>query len=198
MRRTLQLERRRRANSGFSLIELLFAMLILTVGVLGGMIVIITAIASNSRNRSDTAAVALAQSTMDRIVVLTVSAGVQTTQITDCDGTAHSMTTAPGGAPLIDLANVANGVQAIDFTQAPVAGYQMIYKLCATGAADGLATGNPQLYDVRWNVSNKINAPNGGSTELVMVAAKNVSEGGNGTQGRFFNLPVTLRALRGN
>ena len=188
--------RKSRRQSGFSLIELLLAMVVLTVGLLGGMIVIVTAIASNARNRFDTAAVALAQSTMDRIVVLTISAGIQTTSITDCDGTAHSMTTAPGGAPLVDLSGISNGVQAIDFTQNPVAGYQMLYKLCATGAADGLPTGNPQLYDVRWNVSNPIN---GGSTELVLVAAKNVTEDGNGArQTRFFNVPATLRALRGN
>ncbi len=196
MKRNRQLQQRRGSNSGFSLIELLIAMIVLVVGLLGGMIVILTAIASNARNRFDTAAVALAQSTMDRIVVLTISAGIQTTSITDCDGTAHSMTTAPGGAPLVDLSGISNGVQAIDFTQNPVAGYQMLYKLCATGAADGLPTGNPQLYDVRWNVSNPIN---GGSTELVLVAAKNVTEDGNGErQTRFFNVPATLRALRGN
>ncbi|PYY00311.1 MAG: hypothetical protein DMG64_17235 [Acidobacteria bacterium] len=196
MKRNRQLQQRRGSNSGFSLIELLIAMIVLVVGLLGGMIVILTAIASNARNRFDTAAVALAQSTMDRIVVLTISAGIQTTSITDCDGTAHSMTTAPGGAPLVDLSGISNGVQAIDFTQNPVAGYQMLYKLCATGAADGLPTGNPQLYDVRWNVSNPIN---GGSTELVLVAAKNVTEDGNGArQTRFFNVPATLRALRGN
>ena len=196
MKRNRQLQQRRGSNSGFSLIELLIAMIVLVVGLLGGMIVILTAIASNARNRFDTAAVALAQSTMDRIVVLTISAGIQTTSITDCDGTAHSMTTAPGGAALVDLSGISNGVQAIDFTQNPVAGYQMLYKLCATGAADGLPTGNPQLYDVRWNVSNPIN---GGSTELVLVAAKNVTEDGNGArQTRFFNVPATLRALRGN
>ena len=196
MKRNRQFKRLHGSNSGFSLIELLLAMMVLTIGVLGGMIVILTAIASNARNRFDTAAVALAQSTMDRIVVLTVSAGVQTTSITDCNGVAHSMTTAPGGAPLVDFSSVANGTQIIDFSQAPVAGYQMLYQLCATGAADGLPVGNPQIYDVRWNVSAPIN---GGSTELVLVAAKNVSEVGNGErQTRFFNLPVTLRALRGN
>lgn len=196
MKANLRFKRRHSSNSGFSLIELLIAMIVLVVGLLGGMIVILTAIASNARNRFDTAGVALAQSTMDRIIVLTVSAGVQTTSITDCTGTAHSMTTDPGGATLVDFSNISNGVQVIDFTQAPVAGYQMLYTLCATGAADGLPTGNPQTYDVRWNVSTPIN---GGNTELVLVAAKNITESGNGSgQARFFNLPITLRALRGN
>jgi prepilin-type N-terminal cleavage/methylation domain-containing protein len=199
MKRTLQGRRRRSSNSGFSLIELLLAMLVLTIGLLGGMIVILTAIASNARNRFDTAGVALAQSTMDRIIVLSASAGIQATSITDCTGTARPMTTAPGGAPLVDLSNISNGLQVIDFTQAPVPGYQMYYTLCATGASDGLATGNPQIYDVRWNVSNPINGANGGSSELIQVAAKNLGEVGNGgQQSRLFNLPVTLRALRGN
>ena len=196
MKRNFRLKQRS-SNSGFSLIELLIAMLVLTIGLLGGMIVILTAIASNARNRFDTAGVALAQSTMDRIIVLTASAGVQATSITDCTGTAHPMTTASGGATLVDLSSVSNGLQVIDFTQAPVSGYQMLYTLCATGAADGLSTGTPQLYDVRWNVSNPINGTN--SSELVQVAAKNVTVTGNGGgQSPYFNLPVTLRALRGN
>src|SRR5437016_4648530 len=200
MRRNLQLKRCS-SNSGFSLIELLLAMIVLAVGLLGGMIVILTAIASNARNRFDTAAVALAHSTMDRIIVLTASAAIQQTQITDCNGTVHAMKTdANSGAPLVDLSGISNGLQAIDFSKDPVDGYQMLYTLCATGAADGLPTGNPQVYDVRWNVSDVVNKANGGSTELIIVAAKNVTEVGNGlqNQSRFFAVPAPLRALRGH
>src|SRR5437660_12894853 len=99
MRRNLQLKRRG-SNSGFSLIELLIAMMVLAVGLLGGMIVILTAIATNARNRFDTSAVALAQSTMDRILVLSSSAAVQQTQMTDCNGTVSTINTSPGGSAL--------------------------------------------------------------------------------------------------
>jgi len=192
---------RRRGNSGFSLIELLIAMLVLVIGLLGGMIVIVTAIATNARNRFDTAAVALAQSTMDRIIVQSASDNIQTTSVTDCNGTVNTMNTSGGdspgpGAPLIDIANVVNGTQSIDFTQKPVAGYQMLYTLCAAGGSGEIGT--PQVYDVRWNI---INTTAGNSNaQLVMVAAKNVTEVGNGFQGqsRFFSMPVTLRGIRGN
>ena len=104
---------------------------------------------------------------------------------------------APGaGAPLTDLSNLGvSGNRIIDFTQPAVNGYQMMYTLCATGAADGLPTGIPQVYDVRWNVQ-RIND----SSQLILVAAKNATETGNGiqNQSRLFMLPMTLRAVRGN
>jgi len=199
----------RKRQGGFSLIELMMAMIVLAIGLLGGMIVIVTAFASNSRNRFDTAAVALAQSTMDRIIVLSAGSVGQTTQMTDCLGPVTSvggvaLNTSVGGAPLTNLSpdagglsTVSNGNQVLDFTQAPVAGYQMYYTLCAEGASDGLPVGNRQIYDVRWNISA---VPGTTNQEMVLVAAKNVSEVGNGNQNqsRLFAMPITLRALRGN
>src|SRR5207248_9739715 len=200
MKRNRQLQQRRGSNSGFSLIELLIAMIVLVVGLLGGMIVIVTANASNARNRFDTAAVALAQSTMDRITVLSAGDAGQTTQMTDCNGTVFTLNTAAGGgAPLTNLAAVANGNQAIDFTQPAVANHQMLDTLCAAGATDGQALGHPQIYDGRWNIP-AVPGPGGTTTgqETVLVAAKNISAVGNGNQSRFFAMPITLRALRGN
>jgi prepilin-type N-terminal cleavage/methylation domain-containing protein len=195
------IDTKRRRNSGFSLIELLLAMIVLAVGLLGGMIVLLTAIASNAKSRYDTAAVAMAQSTMDRIIVLSASSDTQTTSVTDCTGTSHTMTTTGGdypgpGAPLVDLSGLVNGTKVIDFTAAPVAGYRMLYTLCAQGASGN--TGIPQTYDVRWNVVNTTTGNAG--AQLVMVAAKNVTEIGNGLQGqtKYFSIPITLRGIRGN
>src|SRR5438270_12598840 len=121
MSKLSQRRKQRAGSEGFSLIELLIAMLVLTVGLLGGMIVIVTAIASNARARLDSTAVALAQSTMDRIVVLSAAAVPQQTSITDCTGAVHPITTASGGgAPLVDISGIPDGKQMIDFTQAPV------------------------------------------------------------------------------
>ena len=199
MTRNTHCRLRRNRQTGFSLIELLIAMFILVIGLLGGMVIILTAIASNAQSRFDSTAVTLAQSTMDRILVLSASSTTQNTAVTDCKGVVHVMNTAgsdPGaGAPLTVLANLANGNQMIDFTQAPVAGYQMIYTLCAVGAAGTI--GNDQVYDVRWRIRNIPNT--GGNAQLVSVAAKPINESGNGvTESRFFSIPVTLRGIRGN
>lgn len=197
--KTINLKSRRGRKSGFSLIELLLAMIVLTIGLLGGMIVILTAIASNAQNRFDTAAVALAQSTMDRIIVLTASSSSQSTDVTDCNGTVHTVSTVggdypgPGASLTNSLSGTVNGLQSIDFTGTPVTGYQMLYTLCA-----GNGVGNSQVYDVRWNI---INTTTGNSNaQLVYVAAKNVTESGNGMSGqtRFFSIPITLRGIRGN
>lgn len=196
--KTICIKSRKSRTSGFSLIELLLAMIVLVIGLLGGMIVILTAIACNAQNRFDTAAVALTQSTMDRIIVLTTSSASQSTDVTDCTGTVHSVNTVGGdypgpGAPIIDIAATATGLQSIDFTASPVAGYQMLYTLCA-----GNGVGNQQVYDVRWNVINT--TAGNTNAQLVYVAAKNVTESGNGLQGqsKFFSMPITLRGIRGN
>lgn len=197
MKRNTHCRSRRNRQVGFSLIELLVAMFILVIGLLGGMIIILTAIANNARSRSDSTAVTLAQSTMDRILVLSASSTAQSTSVTDCKGVVHVMNTTGSnggaGAPLTTLA-VDNGSQMIDFSQAPVGGYQMNYTLCATGAAGTI--GYDQVYDVRWRIRNIVT---GGNSQIVSVAAKPTGESANGTnQARLFSIPVTLRGIRGN
>ena len=186
--------KRRTRNRGFSLVEMLIAMMVLTVGMVGGVAIIAVAIAANANSRFDTGAVSLAQSTMDRIIVISASAtGSQlNTNMTDCNGTAHAINTAAGGAPTTTISGIATGTQVIDFTQAAVANYQMNYTLCGAGGSG--YTGIPQTYDVRWNIS----AGSTQGTQLILVAAKNISEYQNGlSQTKYFSIPITLRALRG-
>lgn len=190
---------RNHRQRGFSLIEMLLAMLVLTIGMLGGAIMITVAVASNANAKFDTGAVSLAQSTMDRIIVISANAtGANLdTNMTDCNGTVHPIftpaITAPAtGAPTTTIAGIANGTQVIDFSQAAVANYQMNYVLCGAGGAGN--TGIPQVYDVRWNIGPGPTQ----TTQLVLVAAKNISESGNGTsQTKYFSIPITLRAIRG-
>lgn len=185
--------RRRGTQRGFTVIELMIAMVVLTVGMLGGVALISVAIASNANAKFDTGAVALAQSTMDRIIVISSSSS-GSTSMTDCNGNPHTINTAVGsGAPTTTISGIANGAQVIDFSQGAVTNYQMFYTLCGAGGSGYL--GNPQTYDVRWTV---LAGPTP-ATQLVLVAAKNVSENGNGlSQTKYFSIPITLRALRGN
>ena len=185
---------RNHGQRGFSLIEMLLAMLVLTIGMLGGAIMITVAIASNANAKFDTGAVSLAQSTMDRIIVISANASGANlnTNMTDCNGTVHPVFTAAGGAATTTINGIANGTQMIDFTQAAVANYSMNYVLCGAGGAG--YTGNPQVYDVRWNIGPGPTQ----TTQLVLVAAKNITESGNGTsQTKYFTIPITLRAIRG-
>jgi hypothetical protein len=177
------------------LIELSIAMLVLVVGLLGSMILLITAVGANSRSRQDTSAVALAQSTMDRILVVSGSSSNLSTSITDCNGTQHTVNTAAGGAPLADIG--LSGVQAIDFSQPAVDGYRMLYTLCAAGGTG--TTGTPQVYDVRWRVDSLSALDAKSQAQMISVAAKNVGAVGNGlSQAQLFVMPITLRGLRGN
>src|SRR5689334_11624116 len=151
----IRLSRRAKRNrqKGFSVIELLIAMFILTIGLLGGMLIMLAAMATNSRNRMDSTAVALAQSTLDRIIVLSISDPNQTSIMRDCLGNQTIVNTSVGGAPLTNFNGIGNaGVSNIDFSQAPVPGYQMLYAVCAAGAADS----NPQYYDVRWAIQGPL------------------------------------------
>ncbi|HEY2116935.1 MAG TPA: prepilin-type N-terminal cleavage/methylation domain-containing protein [Candidatus Angelobacter sp.] len=182
MRRTRELERAKMSR-GFSLIELMIAMAVLAVGILGGIVVIAVATANDGRSRLHTTAAAMAQSAMERIIAIpakAVGTGAQT-KITDCAGNTFTIETALGGSPLITGGAFAGSV---DFTQPAQPNYSMNYVMCSTGA------GVP--YDVRW----RIDAGPTPATQLVTVSAKPAVT--NGAAAAQFTLPSTLRQLRGN
>lgn len=169
---------------GFSLIELMVAMLVLAFGLVAGAAVISTAIATNGRARFDTTATALAESVMEHIVAIPSRAqsAAALTSMTDCAGTTFTMNTVQGGAPLIQAGPFTGNV---DFLQAPVGEYSMRYTICSAG--------QNMLYDVRWRIDPGPTP----FTQLVTVAAKNVGQAGNSAGGNRFALPVRLRTIRG-
>jgi prepilin-type N-terminal cleavage/methylation domain-containing protein len=170
-------------SRGFSLIELMIAMVVLAFGLVGGAAVISTAIASNGRSRFDTTATALAESTMEKIVAIPSRAqgAAASTSLTDCAGTTFPVSTAPGGAPLITAGAFAGY---IDFLQPAVPNYSMLYATCSAASNT--------VYDVRWRVDPGPTP----FTQLVTVAAKNIGQAGN-TADKRFSLPVMLRTVRG-
>ena len=170
-------------SRGFSLIELMIAMAVLAVGILGGIVVIAVATANDGRSKLHTTAAAMAQSTMERIIAIPAKAvgTAAQTKITDCAGNSFTIETAPGGSPLITSGAFAGSV---DFTQAPQPNYSMSYVMCSAGAN--------VPYDIRW----RIDAGPTPATQLVTVSAKPAVT--NGAAAAQFTLPSTLRQLRGN
>lgn len=172
------LKRNRRREQGFSLIELMIAMVVLAVGLLGGIAVICAATASNGRSKLNTTAATLAESTMEKILAIpegTAGAAAQTS-ITDCTGTTFPVSTDLNpNPPLIDAG--AFGGRQVDFSQAAVPGYSMNYVVCSAGAR--------VTFDVRWQIDNGPTP----STQVVTVSVR--------TLAAQFTRPVTLRSLRG-
>src|SRR5438105_2466686 len=83
----------RPSEAGMSLIELLFAGFILTIGMLGSLVMITTAIATNQRNKTDTVGTALGQTVIEEIATLPTSdLSIGNLALKDCAGTVHNIT----------------------------------------------------------------------------------------------------------
>lgn len=165
--------KRKGSEAGISMIEVLFAGLVITIGSVGLMALIITAIGTNNRNKLDTNSTFAAQMVLEEIKSQISTGGAPA--VTDCAGHTWNVATAPGGA-LVDGGN-------IDFSQNPApTGYSMQFVLCT---ADGVQS----RYDVRWNVQTV--TP---SSWLVTVGARPF---GASSDLKYFALPVTLRSIAG-
>jgi Tfp pilus assembly protein PilV len=174
---------KRSDQRGTSLIELMIASLVLTVGVLGCAVLIPIAIGTNSRNRQQSNSTVIAQMTMEKIMSASAG-GAAALTITDCAGTANTinLTGSAGGTGATVLAS-----GSVDFAPAqgsggaPV-GYYMDYVTCGTA-------GRQSRYDVRWNIQTPSTF-----VRLVTVSAKLK---GSGTNPILFSLPVTIRSMVG-
>ena len=159
-----------------SIIELLFAGVVLVVGFAGVMALMMNAVASNGRNKKDTTATALAQMVLERIQTLP-EGSTNTTTVTDCAASPNTWTidSAVGGSALTG--------GAIDFTAAKVTNYNMQYVVCD-------ATGQRTTYDVRWHIAAATT-----HTTYVVIGARPLGAASGNL--RFFALPVNLRAMVG-
>ena len=178
--------KQRGRQRGMSMVELLIAMLVLVVGMMGSMILVRTAIVNNNRNKLDTAATALAQMVLERITSRPATVTTNIT-VTDCAGVARTVNPNVGGATLIASAfNQGNIDFSQDFAAVP-AGYATQYITCGP-------VGSQVTYEIRWNVQ----PANGANsfTKLVTVSARKQITNPNGSL-PFFAVPVTLRAIAG-
>ncbi len=174
--------RTQKQEAGFSLLELMIAGFVLTVGLLAVAVLFGTAVGNNGRSRVDSTATMLGESVIEQVTAVLARGGPSST--TDCGQppTTWTIDTSVGGAALSG--------SSIDFTQTnPPSGYQMNFVVCNGG---GVA-GTQAVYDVRWNIQQiSTNPPS--SSYLVTVAARPQGM----TNNRFtFALPVTLRTFVG-
>jgi Tfp pilus assembly protein PilV len=179
----------KKSERGMSLLELMFAGFVMVVGMLGSLILIATAIASNTRNRIDTTGTAVSQLVIEQMNALS-SRETTTITITDCNGSSNSVlttgTTSGSGATLLANNNAAwNLAGTVDFTQAYTSvptGYKMQYVTCGG-----------TTYDVRWNVTQL-----GSYTKMITVSARQLGITGQQSNNiRLFAPPVTLRTING-
>jgi len=184
---------RRSCEAGSSLVELAIAGFVLTIGMLGGMVLITTAIANNGRSKTDSTATLLSQMTLERIASVPANARATSTPssnvtIIDCNPTvasaSHTVNTlgaggTGAGAPLTAAGN-------IDFTATQVTGYSMMYYNCQASTGDRQA-----IYDVRWNVKT-ISA----NAKLVTVSAQLSGASGVNDPNRFAP-PLSLKMIVG-
>jgi Tfp pilus assembly protein PilV len=173
-----------KSQAGFSLIELMLAGLVMLVGLSGGLLLVLTAIASNNRNSMDSSGTILAQMTMEMIASVPANSG-STLTVVDCNPTSssasHTINVTGGstgaGAPL-----TSGGV--VDFTQSQVTNYSMLYYACQASTGD-----RQMIYDIRWNVKTLSS-----NTKLVIVAAQ---RNGANNNAMLFAVPVSLKMIVG-
>ncbi len=167
-----------RQQGGLTLIELMIAMVILAVGVVGSMALVVRAIGGDFASKQTSNSTALAQMVTERIMAVPANNnGIVT--IIDCNTppTTFNVSTTVGGAPLTTSGDV-------DYTQAAVANYNMSYTDCDTA-------GRQAVYDVRWNVQAVTNST---YAKILTVSSQLKSAGNN----RMVWAPVaTIRTIVG-
>jgi Tfp pilus assembly protein PilV len=193
----MKIRKRQRSDSqrGMSLLELMFAGFVLTIGMLGSLILITTAMQSNNRNRFDSTGTMVAQLVMEHINTMPTNqldpaTGNLVTQIpvTDCATSSHAAQTwnvsVVGGAVGTGNGATVSGAQ-IDWTQtyaAVPAGYKMLYWSCGD-----------VVWEVRWNIQQLSNL-----TKIIIVSSRQSGTANAAVKSGFiFAPPVTLRTVSG-
>lgn len=162
-------------QQGFSLLEFLIAMVVLTIGVGGLLPLLLASITLDKKAAGDTTAVMVAEVVLEQMSSAGANfTGVLPNPLQDCANPANSwnidMTSAivgggSGGANGGNGANLTNQ-GAIDWTQdyATIpAGFAMRYVACST------TNDTPVTYEVRWDV---IKTSSSDSTKMVVVSAR--------------------------
>lgn len=192
---------------GFTLIELMIAVSVLAVGMLGTIIMMIAGMQTDSRNKTDTTATVLDQEVIELYSTLKTYPRPTFVTINDCApaASAHEADLGQGAAPAgngallytAGTALTAAQIGDVDWTQpapafatAATPGYAMNYQTC---------TGD--IYEVRWNVMDL--TPAGGTNgrlSLLTVSSRqksavDASAGLAQNRAVLYAQPVTLRSM---
>lgn len=173
-----------RKQQGTSLIELMLAMLVLGVGLLGSAAMVGVSIKSDTRSHYDSMSTAVAKMVIGQISAVPIGGGPAS--ITDCANNTFSITTtgtSTGAGANLTSSGIVDYSQS--FSGVP-AGYGMQYTAC------NLVNGINAVYDVRWNITS-IGASS--KEDLVVVGARFV---GTSSNAQLFAPAVNLRTVVGN
>jgi prepilin-type N-terminal cleavage/methylation domain-containing protein len=146
---------RNKAMRGFSLLEMLIAMVVLLVGIVSVVELVPASIQSNQNNRQDTTATVVAQRELDQIL----NQPIQNTSFTDADGRTIELGD-PTQNNVVVGAPVISGTASIDFTKPAVAGYNFTYV-----DPNSLASAN---YEARWAIVTTTNAGSPVSKRIII------------------------------
>lgn len=176
-------KRNRARQQGFSLLEMLFATVILLVGLVAVAQLVPASMLMNYHNRTDSAALVFAQRQLD--VLLDQPLNPPGNSFTDLQGNTYQLgdPTAPNvrqGSNVVTL----NGYTVIDFGGAlpgayPTNGYGFTYQ--------DLTDPNGATYDVRWAVIITGNGTNASSKRFILGVRQ--------LSGSGFSLPITLDTM---
>jgi Tfp pilus assembly protein PilV len=167
---------RRRRESGFSILEMMLATIILLVGLIAVAQLVPASILLNYRNRTDSSALVFAQREMDQFLDQPLSSP----SFTDAQG--YFCQLGDAATPNLVLGNpLVNNQVLINFGAAPVANYSFTY----TDPNDPSGAG----YDVRWAVIVTGNGSTVSSKRFIIGIRQ---QGGSG----YFQ-PVTLDMMVG-
>ena len=182
-----------RGQQGMTMIELMIAMTVLTVGLAALLGLLTSAIASNRSNQLNTGATLAAQAMLETIAA---QADGNSVTMTDCAGNVNTIQTAPDTSASAVKVAPSNSVTippgTVDFTQSRggiTNGYAIYYVSCGAG-------GQETTYDLRWNIQT-IASGTGYSEKLITVGAAqtSVANSQGKSAGAQFLLPVTLRTI---
>jgi prepilin-type N-terminal cleavage/methylation domain-containing protein len=179
------------AQTGMTMLELLIAMTVLSIGMLGATGMILAGVQANARNKNDTTAVILDQEILERFATYTNYPTSGFVTIEDCALGAAAQHQASTTGSLAGSGAAITATGDIDWTQpAPalatsaVTGYAMNYQAC-----------NGDVFEVRWNIIEV--SPNANAISQLSELTVSARQTGSTVRrnGMLFSVPTSLHTF---